>query len=114
MEQQILEGSFWWEQVGELDIFWKFQPKNQVISTCVYGPMHGTWRLDGNTVEINFEEQGHAKKSQYVGKIQEDDNGRMDIEGYKYFFLYKDNPPSKDRWHVYRTDPKFGQDYNWD
>ena len=114
MKQLILEGTFWWETVGELDIVWKFLPGNRVISTCVYGPVHGTWKLDGKAVEINFEAQTHHKKSRYVGEIREYDNDRIRIEGYSFSFIYDDNSPIKSEWSMFQTNPEICTDWNWD
>lgn len=118
MEQLILEGTCWNETVGELDIAWKFLPGHRVIQTCIYGPIQGTWKFDGKTLEVNFEiQKGLIKKTWYIGEIREYDiegiaTKKIFIEGYE-FSLFADGSPQKSKWFMIQSNPRLYDDWNW-
>lgn len=109
-----LEGTFWIETSGDLDIGWKFLAGNKVISTCIYGPSHGKWELNGKKVELLFENQVNHSKKHYTGEIQSPNKYHtINIEGYSLSYN-KDNSVNKAAWSIFQTDASFFRDWKWD
>ena len=109
-----LEGTFWIESSGKLDIGWKFLASNKVISTCIYGPSHGNWKLSGKKVELFFENQAHHRKRQYIGEIQSPNKyNAINIEGHS-LLINEDNSVIKTAWCITQTDANYFRDWKWD